>query len=525
MGAVNHDYAFACDLVDEGRRPTQHCRKQLHGYHCTDQGGVNQTGQTDEHCDSVCRCVDVSISPATCVVPDIISAACYVATDGTVFDGRKIFLGHLDQSAFMSDGIFDLTALAPSAASQRKVVPSSDEAANLVPAILERDSDSDLHDWALVCENKKETKKCAKSPLKYRCDSKGKVTFKDPELFCSVACECVNLKPNKPCIIQAWMTTCITKDDIVYDDAGKTIAPESEAVILPNGTMDFSNTRKREVTAAHGLANKVPYFTRATSNRDSTAAANTYALVCSNSKPWTTICQKSTYGYYCNSNGALRNTGQEVSFCEATCECIDLYPKPKCIISPFLGVNCLLKDNVAYDDDGKRLGHISDAYVHANGMLDFSQVAGEQDVSPLPSRLFQMHCEAENGQRDGSLTQYCSEHGYSCAADPDNVLSSLHHGSQALEQCSSNCHCPRPFPDGAKMTIEERSVSLAHSKTEDDMMQSHIIAPASGVDSSQDSDTYQLNCGNRKDGLDFCSSSTLFGLLLPGECYSGKIIH
>ncbi|EXJ88456.1 hypothetical protein A1O1_05386 [Capronia coronata CBS 617.96] len=741
-----------------------------------------------------------------------------------------------------------------------------DGLADLAPDLSQRDSDEGLHDYALVCDNKKATDICAKAPLSYSCNSNGKVTFTDPELFCSVACECINLKPAQRCIIQPQVVTCVTRNGVVYKDDGQKIGLVTEALVHANGTLDFSHAlSKRDDGVVHNFAlvckdksstslcSKKPfeYYCKdsgavarkgkyvkfcgyacecvnlaprrcvdrlfevackvlgglalagngtvlgrvedaqvfpngtldfshasakqetskvpdpvgnalesvpATAKRDSLAAAHSYALVCGQNQAWTNLCLKHAYGYYCTSNGALRNSGKEVTLCEQTCECVDLNPKPKCILSPFLGVTCSVNGDMVYDDEGQPLGNVSDAvvhpngtidftastivtreaddtsdnwallcynphhtrtchgssfgyscanqnmtftshdsvcseicqcsniksmyrcitrsskhtgchiddnnayevngpligdvlgrladaiihpdatidfsgnngatnapkipsdtivqdveiedispalpkrdedvsmdhwvlwcsnrqhtltcgsapisyrchqalivhdhdeadwvcdkichcidqyptqqciptkgyvalcpmqgnvvlhpngtilgnlsdaYIHPNGTLDFTRLPAKHDVSPRLLGLLHMHCVTAGGHQDDLLTQHCSEHGYSCVADPEGLLSHLQHDSQVLKQCSDNCRCPRPFVHEPKMSIEDRSASLKHFKVENDIVQLNISAPASGIPHNQSSDTYQLDCGHLPEGPSFCSTADM----------------
>lgn len=57
------------------------------------------------------------------------------------------------------------------------------------------------------------------------------------------------------------------------------------------------------------------------------------AVVCMDDQDVTRACQSSDYQYFCTSTGQLRRNGAFTDHvCEEECRCIDLRPKPKCIL-------------------------------------------------------------------------------------------------------------------------------------------------------------------------------------------------
>ena len=66
---------------------------------------------------------------------------------------------------------------------------------------------------------------------------------------------------------------------------------------------------------------------------------NNYAMTCVDSKETTLSCQREPYKYYCDSKGNLKFTKRETAYCD-WCDCIDLFPKPACIINLIGQSNC-----------------------------------------------------------------------------------------------------------------------------------------------------------------------------------------
>jgi len=59
---------------------------------------------------------------------------------------------------------------------------------------------------------------------------------------------------------------------------------------------------------------------------------NDYALSCVEDKQTTLNCQKEPYKYYCDSKGKLKYSKRETAYCD-WCDCINLNPKPACLIN------------------------------------------------------------------------------------------------------------------------------------------------------------------------------------------------
>jgi len=73
---------------------------------------------------------------------------------------------------------------------------------------------------------------------------------------------------------------------------------------------------------------------------------NNYALVCLGTKEATRACQAKDFEYYCDTRGVVKNKGKYTDEdCDEYCECINLDPKPSCILlmSYTFASSCLRK--------------------------------------------------------------------------------------------------------------------------------------------------------------------------------------
>lgn len=66
---------------------------------------------------------------------------------------------------------------------------------------------------------------------------------------------------------------------------------------------------------------------------------NDYAMSCGGHKETTFECQRDPYKYYCNKQGKLKYSKRDTTICD-WCECINLKPKPNCIINLIGQANC-----------------------------------------------------------------------------------------------------------------------------------------------------------------------------------------
>lgn len=78
---------------------------------------------------------------------------------------------------------------------------------------------------------------------------------------------------------------------------------------------------------------------------------NDYALSCVEDKQTTLNCQKEPYKYYCDSKGKLKYSKRETAYCD-WCDCINLNPKPVCIINLIGNAQCARDLGNATDLEG-----------------------------------------------------------------------------------------------------------------------------------------------------------------------------
>lgn len=79
---------------------------------------------------------------------------------------------------------------------------------------------------------------------------------------------------------------------------------------------------------------------------------NNYALVYLGEKGATQVCQAKDYQYYCTADGLLKHKGKTDEWCENICTCVDIDPKPYCILnlSYTFASSCLRKRGNGSDE-------------------------------------------------------------------------------------------------------------------------------------------------------------------------------
>lgn len=173
---------------------------------------------------------------------------------------------------------------------------------------------------------------------------------------------------------------------MVFDTAGNLLGNEADANALDDSSLDISalDLAKRATSAdANDSSDDNPDLTPALLEK-----RHDYALVCGN-RGASVTCQNDPFSYYCNANGAVRRRGHYNELCNRYCQCVNLYPKPTrpCVFA-YIVTECIVKDDVAYTEDGQLIGNVSLAHVMQNGTLDFSQAIADGDVpsvKALPS--------------------------------------------------------------------------------------------------------------------------------------------
>ncbi|EXJ78193.1 hypothetical protein A1O3_09354 [Capronia epimyces CBS 606.96] len=483
--AAEHSYALVCGNRDW----TSICQKSSYGYYCTSNGALRNTGKEVSFCEEACECVDLNPKPK-CILSPYIAAVCSVK-DEVAYNDEGQILGHIADASIYPNGTIDFTS----------------------STIASRDVDN-AGDWVLLCYNPHHTRTCNSSPFRYACN-KNNFTSTAQDPVCDEICKCSASSSMYKCISREnFQTRCHIEEDKVYEIngtlMGNLLGHLDDAVIQPDSTIDFSADTGK-IAATKDLSEAVVQHQSivdisATPVKRADEHKDHWVLFCGN-RPRTVTCGSSPISYGCNQSLVVHPQKEDDFVCDQNCHCINQWPYQPCTTKSN-NAFCAVQDGIVFNPNGTVLGLLAEAYVHPNGTLDFSQLPVKREVASRSSELFHMHCLGYDGTEDDSLTEFCTDNGYVCRAGLDDALVHLQHGSQYLEQCSSQCHCPRPFSHRSTMPIDERSDFSQYSTSEIEVMESNITAPPSGVP-SQYSDIYQLDCGNRRDGPVFCSSSDL----------------
>lgn len=408
--AQTHDYALVCD----DREVTRQCQDAFWGYYCTSQGKVRYK-RIAGRCDASCECVNLRAKVGACIISPYLQSQCLIQ-DTTAYDLNGTLIGDIADANILLDGTFDFT-------------PTT-------TVIAKRKQDTEMHDHALVCGDREITRDCANN-AGYYCNSTGKVQRQYIVSYCDESCTCVNVRSRLgACLMRPYYEgMCLIQDTSAYHLNGTLIGNISDAIIDPDGVMDFTH-----VTAI--------------AKREEADASHSFTLVCYD-REWTTICQGSLFQYYCTAKGGVKHKRGPHVLCNGVCKCVDLNLR-QCIKTPWLTTTCLVKSDGVFDVDDTFIGHVADAHVRQNGILDFSTTSAKRGI-------YDMYCVSDERLKDDSLTAYCSSNGYSCVqATEDSVGSILYAGSKGIERCDANCRCPLLFVrDSTLISRSENEITTA----------------------------------------------------------------
>ncbi|OAP63732.1 hypothetical protein AYL99_02959 [Fonsecaea erecta] len=394
---AHHNWALVCD----NREWTTMC--QGSGYYCTSSGKLKNKGR-DLLCSMICTCENLVPAPKPCVINNKGSKACAVANNLVLDATTGEIIGNVSDASILPNGAMDFTT-----------------------AIARRDTELS-HDYALVCHDRVLTGLCQSSEHSYFCNGLRTVNHKgQAEIACETHCTCVNIAP-KPCLLGGVVpVACGFKDGMVFDTIdGTVIGNLTDAQVLGNGSLSFPQT-------------------------NALVKRHDYGLVCYDRE--NTAWCGSTYEYYCTARGALVSNSAGDYWCEHNCDCINLKPQIACFPNAALLTSCLLKGKMVYADNGTLLGNVSDAYVYANGTLDFRK-AVTRDLTMVSSDSNQIICKTQQSSQvspfdgglvyDKNLTTFCATHGYFCASDPARARLdlTLQPGSKDITECDAGCECP-----------------------------------------------------------------------------------
>ncbi|KAK5385157.1 hypothetical protein LTR11_001530 [Exophiala xenobiotica] len=291
-------------------------------------------------------------------------------------------------------------------------------------ALSKRDTDIDdmHHDYALVCIDKQGTNYCLTFP--YSCNANGKLIYQNYNRFCSINCKCVNLK-RQYCIQTNYVGVfceMVSKNTLQHEN-GTFIGNVKDAVILPNGTFDFSHTHARRDL-------QLP----ATSSENNASQSSGRSLLFCQNGEHTRTCNQSPFSYCCHASNLTAHSHDSV--CDDICQCFDLRrsPQPRyCTVgpNPTNHTECYVVGNSVYKIEGEMLtdflGNFTDAAVDHNANL---WLPSPGHTGSLPPNMFSPEPSAppaviERDEDDADETQVkwnllCinKEHTKTCRGSP-----------------------------------------------------------------------------------------------------------
>lgn len=373
----HNNMAMACS---DDRIFTKSCAEE-HGYFCCSSGSLIRQGDRakNDNCEATCLCTDLHPKPA-CIINFIGGAQC----------ARDI---------------------------QEIEYANEDTASSDLDVPLEgKLSDWGSHNMALVClDNRGFTNFCQKSHG-YFCSASGslmQLAKRRGNVACENNCLCVDMFPKSRCITNLiGMAYCARGIEDV-EEMGEEESEKTDMVVS---------------------ALEVPLHTdRANAN------VNNMAMVCWDNKFLTTRCAED-YLYFCSRTGELIRgaEGQENSACEKNCRCVNLHPKPHCMMN-LIGVAVCARDVDNVED-------LEDVKDEERGSVDIAESAPR-----LASRNEDAGQDTNNMALvcwdDQYLTRFCAQnYGHFCDA-----AGKLHQkpGSTTGSSCDDNCRCvdlsPKPY--------------------------------------------------------------------------------
>lgn len=151
-------------------------------------------------------------------------------------------------------------------------------------------------------------------------------------------------------------------------------------------------------------------------------AKHDYSLVCESSREATNGCQHSDYGYYCTSEGKLRHKGEEASFCERECICVNLAPRP-CIHGVILTTCVVSGDGTVMNSQLEAIGSLGDAVIHTNGTLTLPRSLPSSETDLVPTSVTMSRRDSDAADHDYALvcadrdgTTRCEKRTYFCSS-------------------------------------------------------------------------------------------------------------
>ncbi len=408
---VCHDFGLVCG----NRVLTGLCQGHEYGYSCDSAGRVTYREKRDPSCEKVCQCINTCPGPGlTKTIPCYASTLpyvqqnCFVKADSVYDHTTGAILGKTSEAVFNPDGTLEYT-------------PASVAVDKRSPNLVKR------HDWTVVCGDRATTLMCTGDPYRYTCDATGKLILGKNRRIqaCTGGCTCLNNSP-VPCIKARllFVTTCLVVGDTVFDLDGTVVGRMTDATVLSNGTLDFNPSTSVEKRSA-----------------DLEKRQHNFAPNCNDDRELTANCRGNPWGYSCDERGKVIYTGTRNTYCEKVCDCVDMNPKPLCVLSPFIIAACAIVDDTLFDANGTALAKVSDAIAHSNGIYDLTPATIEKrstDIN-LVKRLHAWAIDCE----DRETTMACSRspHSYSC-----NSKGRVTCVGDESALCEATCGCVNTSP-------------------------------------------------------------------------------
>ncbi|ETN37145.1 uncharacterized protein HMPREF1541_08135 [Cyphellophora europaea CBS 101466] len=325
-----------------------------------------------------------------------------------------------------------------------------------------------LHNWALACwdreyvpggewlqENRTRTALCTSPPWGYSCDSSGTTTYRvQNHEICERRCVCNNMDPRPRCIDTI-------KHNFIPGCPG--VGSPGLRRSIPLGIE--ANTSEPQLTTDLALSLVGGNVKR--------AELHNYAIVCATGSEgrwtanatWTAWCTQAPYSYSCTSTGAKFKL-QFQQYCESNCICVDVDPKPRCILlgtrayTPCQNVDgskrsLELPNNDVNNSDTNPEGTISALMTTATATLDSEAVT----QGPAPEdAAWHLFCVGPDTDEEKAVhTTYCASapQAYSCdtSGQPVSLEVSL--------RCDSQCYCVPRADEKVSATWELPGVSDA----------------------------------------------------------------